>query len=69
MKRKYDWFDDNWNLDIKLHTVILEFLLSPAYRCPRPVTEVHIYRNGNIYSQCPRCKGIIVIMVSGTNVG
>lgn len=27
MKSKYDWFDDNWNPDVKLSTIIIELLL------------------------------------------
>lgn len=45
MKSKYDWFDDNWNPDVKLSTIILELLLSPTYRRPMRVTEVHIYKD------------------------
>ena len=45
MKSKYDWFDDNWNPDVKLSTIILELLLSPTYRWPMRVTEIHIYKD------------------------
>lgn len=43
MKNKYDWFDENGKPDAKLHTVILEFLLSPTYRWPIRVTKVCVY--------------------------
>lgn len=59
MKSKYDWFDDNWNPDVKLSTIILELLLSPTYRRPMRVTEVHIYKDETTCAQCPRCKGSI----------
>lgn len=59
MKSKYDRFDDNWNPDVKLSTIILELLLPPTYRWPMRVTEVHIYRDEIICAQCPRCKGSI----------
>ena len=59
MKSKYDWFDDNWNPDVKLSTIIHELLLSPTYRWPMRVTEVHIYKDETAYAPCPRCKGII----------
>lgn len=59
MKSKYDWFNDNWNPDVKLSTIILELLLSPTYRWPMRVTEVHIYKDETAYAPCPRCKGII----------
>ena len=59
MKSKYDWFDDNWNPDVKLFTIIHELLLSPTYRWPMRVTEVHIYKDETAWAQCPRCKGRI----------
>ena len=38
-----------------LSHVILDLLLSPTYRLPKPVTGVRIYRDKNIFSVCPRC--------------
>ena len=29
IKNKLDWFDENWKLDVKLHTAILDLLLTP----------------------------------------
>ena len=59
IKDKYDWFDENGKPNVKLHTVILELLLSPTYRWPMRVTEVHIYKDETAYAPCPRYKGII----------
>lgn len=59
MKNKYDWFDDNWNSDAKLSTIILELLLSPTYLWPMKVTEVRIYKDEASCAQCPCCKGSI----------
>lgn len=59
MKNKCDWFDENGKPNAKLHTVILELLLSPTYRWPMRVTEVHIYKDESTCAQCPRCKGSI----------
>ena len=56
MKSKYDWFDDNWNPDVKLSTIIHELLLAPTYRWPMRVTEVHIYKDETAWAQCPRSK-------------
>ena len=56
MKDKYDWFDENGKSNVKLHTVILELLLSPTYRWPMRVTEVCVYKWGAAYPKCPRCK-------------
>lgn len=56
MKSKYDWFDDSWNPDVKLSTILHELLLSPTYRWPMRVTEVHIYKDETSCGQCPRCK-------------
>lgn len=55
MKSKYDWFDENWNPNIDRITAILEL----SYRHPMKVAEVRIYRDGNMYPLCPRCKGVI----------
>lgn len=59
MKSKYGWFDDNWNPDANPITVILELLLSPTYRIPLTVTEIHIYRDRSSYPLCPRCKSTL----------
>ena len=37
MKNKLDWFDDNWNWDVRSTRVLHELLLSPTYRWPRKV--------------------------------
>ena len=52
MKDKYDWFDDNWNPDVKLSTIILELLLSPTYCWPMRVTEACVYKRGAAYPKC-----------------
>ena len=44
MKNKLDWFDENWNLDVKPHTVILDLLLSPTYRIPKQVKQICSYK-------------------------
>ena len=59
MKDKYDWFDESWNPDVKLSTALRDLLLSPTYRWPMRVAEVHIYRDDTASAQCPRYKGII----------
>lgn len=55
MKNKLDWFDDNWNLDVRPTWMLYELLLSPTYRLPWKVKEVCIYKDRNEYSRCPRC--------------
>lgn len=40
MKDKSDWFDDNWNWDVRPTRVLYELLLSPSYRIPMRVKEV-----------------------------
>ena len=35
MKNKLDWFDDNWNWNVRPIQVLYELLLSPTYRWPR----------------------------------
>ena len=32
MKNKLDWFDGNWNWDVRPSRVLYEFLFSPIYR-------------------------------------
>ena len=49
MKDKYDWFDENGKPDVKLHTVILELLLSHTYRRPMQVAQVCVYKWGAAY--------------------
>lgn len=56
MKNKYNWFNDDWNPDVNPISVILEMLLSPTYRIPLTVTEIHIYRDRSSYPLRPRCK-------------
>ncbi len=55
MKNKLDWFDENWNLDVKPHTVILDLLLSPTYRIPKQVKQICSYKWGVDFPKCPRC--------------
>lgn len=55
MRNKLDWFDENWNLDVKPHIVLRELLLSPTYRIPRRVRVVCSYKGGLDFSKCPRC--------------
>lgn len=69
IKSKYDWFDDNWNPDVKLSTIIHELLLSPTYRWPMRVNKVHIYKDEAAYAPCPRCKGIIEYQFSAAGAG
>ena len=56
MKNKLDWFDENWKLDIKLHTVILDLLLSPTYRIPKRVKQICVYKEKLAFPKCPRCR-------------
>lgn len=56
-----EYSDDEFNaLDKstrrKASEIIIDLLLSPTYRIPIPVTEVHIYRDRSSYPLCPRCK-------------
>ena len=44
MKNKLDWFDDNWNWDVRSTRVLHELLLSSTYRWPRKVNEVCSYK-------------------------
>ena len=55
MKNKLDWFDDNWNWDVRSTRVLHELLLSPTYRWPRKVNEVCSYKQGAEFPRCPRC--------------
>ena len=53
-----DFDDEEWMdhpTKPSLSHVILDLLLSPTYRLPKTVTAVRIYRDGNIFSVCPRC--------------
>lgn len=57
----FEYTDDEWEtMDKpprrKASEVILDLLLSPTYRIPMPVTEIHIYRDWCSYPLCPRCK-------------
>lgn len=56
MKNKLDWFDENWKLDVKPHTVILDLLLSPTYRIPKRVKQICVYKEKLAFSKCPRCR-------------
>ena len=55
IKNKLDWFDENWNPDVKPHTVILDLLLSPTYRIPKQVKQICSYKWGVDFPKCPRC--------------
>ena len=55
MKNKLDWFDDNWNWDVRPTRVLYELLLSPTYRWPMRVKEVYSFKWGVEFPQCPRC--------------
>ena len=55
MKNKLDWFDDNWNWDMRPTRVLYELLLSPTYRWPIRVKVVCSYKWGVIFPLCPRC--------------
>ena len=55
MKNKLDWFDDNWNWDVRPTRVLYELLLSPTYRIPMRVKVVCSYKWGVKFPQCPRC--------------
>ena len=57
----FEYTDDEWDaMDKpprrKASEVILDLLLSPTYRIPMTVTEIHIYRERCSYPLCPRCK-------------
>lgn len=56
MKNKLDWFDDNWNWDVRLTRVLYELLLSPTYRIPMRVKEVCSFKWGVEFPRCPRCE-------------
>lgn len=57
------YFDDEeWTIHPtkpSLAHVILDLLLSPAYRLPRTVNAIRIYRDRNCFPICPRCKMVI----------
>lgn len=55
MKNKLDWFDDNWNWNVRPIQVLYELLLSPTYRWPRKVKEVCSYKWCVEFPRCPRC--------------
>lgn len=55
MKNKLDWFDDNWNWDVRPTRVLYELLLSPTYRIPMRVKEVCSFKWGVEFPRCPRC--------------
>ena len=49
MKSKYDWIDDNWNLDIKLSSMSFFYPLPTAGLCALPrftsiKTRLHTHR-------------------------
>ena len=53
-----DFDDEEWMDCLTKPTlahIILDLLLSPTYRLPRTATAVRIYRDENIFSDCPRC--------------
>lgn len=57
----FEYTDDEWDtMDKtarrKVSEVILDLLLSPTYRIPMPVTEIHIYWDQCSYPLCPQCK-------------
>lgn len=35
---------------------ILNLLLSPSYRIPRKVSEIHVFWNDDAYALCPHCN-------------
>lgn len=55
MKNKLDWFDNNWNWDVRPTRVLYELLLSPTYRIPMKVKEVCSFKWGADFPKCPRC--------------
>ena len=55
MKNKLDWFDDNWNWDVRPTRVLYELLLFPTYRLPMRVKEVYSFKWGADFPRCPRC--------------
>jgi hypothetical protein len=57
----FEYTDDEWEaMDKpprrKASEVILDLLLSPTYRIPMTVAEIHIFRDRCLYPLCPRCK-------------
>lgn len=57
MKNKLDWFDDNWNWNVRSTRVLYELLLSLTYRWPVRVKVVCSYKwGGVIFPLCPRCR-------------
>lgn len=55
MKNKLDWFDDNWNWDVRPTQVLYELLLSLTYRWPWKVKEVYSFKREAEFPKCPRC--------------
>ena len=61
MKNKLDWFDDNWNWDVRPTQILYELLLSPTYRFSMRVRvrvrvrEVYSFKCGAEFPRCPRC--------------
>ena len=53
MKNKLDWFDDNWNWDVRPTRVLYELLLSPTYRWPWKVKEVYSFKWDADFPRCP----------------
>ena len=49
MKNKLDWFDDNWNWNVRPTRVLYELLLSLTYRWPVRVKIVCSYKWGVLY--------------------
>ena len=57
----FEYTDDEWEAMAKpprrkASEVILDLLLSPTYRIPMTVAEIHIFRDRCLYPLCPRCK-------------
>ena len=55
MKNKLDWFDDNWNWDVRPIRVLYELLLSSTYRLPIRVKGVYSFKWRARFPRCPRC--------------
>ena len=55
MKNKLDWFDDNWNWDVRPTRMLYELLLSPTYRIPMRAKELYSFKWGAEFTRCPRC--------------
>ena len=69
MKNKLDWFDDNWNWDVRPTRVLYELLPSPTYRWSMRMKEVYSFKWGlsfqSVHGAEPRTNSSVTAAVNG----